>query len=76
MTLEQFYTIVNEYEKTDPEYSGLLFHISMYCQEDFLPLFEKAEAENKKLFIIHDPQKGFDKISLEPVVELENIGIK
>lgn len=73
MTLKEYFNKVKEYEKSNPKYAGLLFHIAFNCQEEFLPIFEKAESEGKKLYLIIEPETEFEG---EEVVELSNIGIK
>lgn len=73
MTQKEFFNKVKAYEKSNPDYAGLLFHISFNCQEDYLPLFEKAEAEGKELYLIEKPNTEFEG---EEMIELSNIGIK
>lgn len=38
------------------EYSQTLYTLSIHLGEDFFPLLEKAERENKRLFIKDNPE--------------------
>lgn len=75
MTREEYLNRVKMYRKTNRTYAGVLTYIFMFCQEDFLPIFEKAENEGKKLYILEDNTLNEDA-EMEPYVELNNIGMK
>lgn len=76
MTNQDFNKIAIQYKKKDREYSDLLLYIQMNCQEDFFPLFEKAESEGKKLFLINGyPELEHSDVLIEINVLLEDIAI-
>lgn len=76
MTAQEFEIILNKYEKTDIEYYCLLMRM-LLCTDNFMPLLEKAEQTNKKLYLIKDTQAEMEKAGLMPesFVLLEDVGI-
>lgn len=77
MTIKDFQDIAEAYKKKDSEYADLLFYILSNCHEDFLPLFEKAESENKKLYLIDGyPELQHADLLVEAYVELEDISAR
>lgn len=77
MTIKDFQNIAEAYKKKDSEYADLLFYILSNCHDDFFPLFEKAEFENKRLYLVDGyPEMEHPELLVEAYVELEDIGIR
>lgn len=74
MTKKDFLSKLREYRLSDPEYAGTLSQLAMFCQDDYLPLFEKAESENKKLLL--QDQQIPEGMPFEPLITLDMISIE
>lgn len=78
MNQQQFNTILSKYENTDTAYYEVLSRVALFCSENFFPILQKAEAENKKVYLKRDSRKEAEKLNIhtDGTIYLDDLDIR
>lgn len=78
MTTNDLTAIMTKYKTTDKVYYDLLHRIVFgFSSKEFITILEKAESENKKIYLKIDHKKEAEKIGIhtDGTIYIEDLGI-